>query len=66
MEQDHSYRYDASEAPNIEATWWDWCYDPEEGVITLQAQRPRPTLPKEEYMLLMTELSLEAERAAPI
>lgn len=66
MEQDQLYRYDASEAPNIEATWWDWSYDPEEGIITLQAQRPRPTLPKEEYMLLMAELSLEAERAAPI
>jgi hypothetical protein len=53
MKEDHYQRYDAPDAPNLEATWWDWCYSPDYSHITFEAQPPRPILPEEEYMLLM-------------
>jgi hypothetical protein len=53
MKEDHYQRYDAPGAPNLEATWWDWCYSPGYSHITFEAQSPRSILPEEEYMLLM-------------
>lgn len=68
LKEDHFQRYDAPGAPNIEATWWTWCLNPQKNMITFQAQKPRPIYPEDEYMLLVKPmvdaLMAEAEQAA--
>ena len=53
MKEDHYQRYDAPGAPNLEATWWDWCFSPDYTHIIFVAQPSRPIVPEEEYMLWM-------------
>jgi hypothetical protein len=50
LKEDHYQRYDAPDAPNVEATWWEWRYDYADNTFELIAQSPKPVLPEAEYI----------------
>ncbi|OAL48491.1 hypothetical protein IQ07DRAFT_102619 [Pyrenochaeta sp. DS3sAY3a] len=50
LREDHYQRYDAPNAPNIEATWWEWSSSGKDNIFTLIAQPPRPIMEEQEYM----------------
>lgn len=52
LREDHHQRYDALNAPNVEATWWEWHLNTDK-TLTLEAQNPKPIMPEQDYMLLI-------------
>jgi hypothetical protein len=53
LKEDHHQRYDASNAPNLESTWWNWSCRHDFGWAIFTAQEPKPIMAEEDYMLLM-------------
>ncbi|KAF2248101.1 hypothetical protein BU26DRAFT_389112, partial [Trematosphaeria pertusa] len=73
LKEDHYQRYDAPNAPNVEATWWEWSYSEDEMSFQLVAREPKPIVSEEEYMnfaapmvrRLMEDMALEEEDPDP-
>jgi hypothetical protein len=53
LKKDHYERYDALDAPNIEATWWDWSWSSEQECYVFVAREPKPLMEEEDYMLFI-------------
>jgi hypothetical protein len=53
LRRDHYHRYDASEAPNLGHTWWEWNYNEVEASFTCTAQDAMPVMEEQEYMVFV-------------
>ncbi|KAJ4355663.1 uncharacterized protein N0V89_003683 [Didymosphaeria variabile] len=56
LKEDHYQRYDAPEAPHIEATWWDWHFDSAEKSFEFIARPAKPVVPEPDYMEMVAPL----------
>jgi len=56
LKEDHFQRYDAPEAPHIEATWWDWRFDAVERSFEFIARPAKPVIPEPDYMGMVAPL----------
>lgn len=56
LKEDHYQRYDAPDAPQIEATWWDWHFDSAEKSFAFIARPAKPVVPEPDYMEVVAPL----------
>ncbi|KAF1847285.1 uncharacterized protein K460DRAFT_363379 [Cucurbitaria berberidis CBS 394.84] len=64
LKEDHYQRYDAPNAPNVEATWWQCTFNRRQKSFTLVAQTPKPVMNEGDYMLLMKPLVYQVMKNA--
>lgn len=67
LKEDHYQRYDAPNAPLVEATWWVWSYDYFTNSFQLLAQPPKPVMPEPEYIEMVAPMvrGLMGDRGTP-
>ncbi|KAF2448112.1 hypothetical protein P171DRAFT_481205 [Karstenula rhodostoma CBS 690.94] len=56
LKEDHYQRYDAPDAPQIEATWWDWHFDAAEKSFEFIARPAKPVVPEPDYIEMVAPL----------
>lgn len=56
LKEDHFQRYDAPEAPHIEATWWEWRFDSAEKSFEFTACPAKPVMLESDYMEMVAPL----------
>ena len=56
LKEDHYHRYDAPDAPQVEAAWWDWHFDSAEKSFEFIARPSKPVVPEPDYMEMVAPL----------
>ncbi|KAF9737656.1 hypothetical protein PMIN06_010339 [Paraphaeosphaeria minitans] len=56
LKEDHYQRYDAPDAPHIEATWWDWHFDHAEKSFEFTARPAKPVVAEPDYVEMVAPL----------